>query len=207
MKIDRCKYYSSDKYGNMLFNISRCFNDMAMAKRLVNSINESEFDDNNIKISYTLYISKLYFGHLKEALKLLDIIYNNDDYKNNFCTQNVLKLMDEIKSEINFEDGSLNKKYLNIRHDAFHYKMVDNSAIKTFKQANERLYNNGFKDVTIGFKNNIYQYELACDVLTLTKYFNCDTIPKEIMTLYDKVMKIINLILSEICIKNQNNNE
>lgn len=84
MKLDRYRYYSSDKYGNMLFNISRCFNDMTMAKRLVNSINEGKFDDNGIKISYTLYISKLYFGHLKEALKLLNIIYNNDDYKKLF---------------------------------------------------------------------------------------------------------------------------
>lgn len=207
MKINRYKYYSNDKYGNMLFNISRCFNDMKMAKRLINSINESEFNNDGIKISYTLYISKLYFGHLKEALKLLDVIYNNDDYKNYFCTKNILKLIDEISNEINFEDGSLNKKYLNIRHDAFHYNMSDNSAIETYKQANKQLYNNGFKDVTIELKNNIYQYELACDVLTLTKYFNCDRIPKEIIILYDKVIEVINLILNEICIKKHNKNE
>lgn len=126
--------------------------------------------------------------------------------KNYFCTQDILKLMDEIIGEINFEDGSLNKKYLNIRHDAFHYNILDNLAIKTFKQANDQLYNNGFQDVTIEFKNNIYQYELACDVLTLTKYFNCDKIPKEIIILYDKVIGINSLILSEICIKKQNKN-
>lgn len=203
MKIDRYKYYSNDKYGNMLFNISRCFNDMIMAKRLVNSINESKFDDDSIKISYTLYISKLYFGHLKESLKLICTIYNDDDYKNYFCTSKIIILMDEISNEINFEDGSLNKKYLNIRHDAFHYNMIDNQAINTFKQANQQLYNNGFKDVTIEIENNLYKYELACDVLTLTKYFNCNAIPKEIMELYDKVTNIVRMILTETCDKMQ----
>ena len=202
MKIDRFKYYSNGKYGNMLFNISRCYNDMIMAKRLVNSIKESSFDSDSIKISYTLYISKLYFGHLKEALKLLDAIYNDNNYKKYFCTSKTLKLMDEISNEINFEDGSLNKKYLNIRHDAFHYNMLNRQAIKTFEQANKQLYDNGFKDIIIEFKKDIYDYELACDVLTLTKYFNCDKIPKEIMILYDKVIKIINTILTDICIKN-----
>jgi len=92
------------------------------------------------KISYTLYISKLYFDYLKESLKLICTIYNDYDYKNYFCTSKIIMLIDEISNEINFEDGSLNKKNLNIRHDAFYCNMIDNQAINPFKQANRQLY-------------------------------------------------------------------
>ena len=51
-------------------------------------------------------------------------------------------------------------------------------------------------------KNGYYNSELASDVLTLTKYFNCNEIPKEITILYDKVVKIIKLILTNVCNKN-----
>lgn len=203
MKINRCKYYKDDKYGNMLFNFTRCYNDMIMAKKLVNSVDESKFDNDSIKISYTLYISKLYFGHLKESLKLLEFICKKNDFKNYFCTSEIIKLLDDISNEIKFKDGSLNKKYLDIRHDAFHYNITDTQDINSFKCANQQLFDNGFEDVTIELKNGLYDYELASDVLTLTKYFNCNEIPKEITVLYDKVVKIIQLILTNICLKLQ----
>lgn len=202
MKIDRSKYYSADKYGNMLFNVTRCFNDLQMAKKLITTIEKGTYDTDNIKISYTLYISKLYFGHLKESLKLLDVIYENNDFRTFFCTPYIIKLLDDISIEIKFMNGSLNKKYLDIRHDAFHYDTTDKKNINAFIKANHQLCENGFEQIDIEMKNGYYNSELASDVLTLTKYFNCNEIPKEITILYDKVVKIIKLILTNVCNKN-----
>lgn len=205
MNIDRSKYYSNDKYGNMLFNITRCFNDMMMAKRLLNSIDSGKYESDNVKISYSLYISKFYFGHLKEALKLLNIIYTKKDYNSYFCNDEILELLKEIINEIEFTDDSLNKKYLDIRHDAFHYDTTDNRNIEAFKKANQKLHENNFKEIKIKIKNDEYEYELASDILTLTKYFNCDQIPKEITFLYNKVLKILKCILTNTCNKKSKN--
>jgi len=201
MNIDRSKYYSNDKYGNMLFNITRCFNDMMMAKRLLNSIDSGKYESDDVKISYSLYISKFYFGHLKEALKLLNIIYTKKDYNSYFCNDEILELLKKIINEIEFTDDSLNKKYLDIRHDAFHYDTTDNKNIEAFKKANQKLHENNFKEIKIKIKNDEYEYELASDILTLTKYFNCDQIPKDITCLYNKVLKILKCILTNTCNK------
>lgn len=198
MKIDRRKYYTGDKYGYMIFNITRCYNDMNMAERLVNSLDDGKYDSKSTKITYSLYIFKLYLSHLKEALKLLHKIYKSKDYLKYFCDEDVLKLMLDIIDEIEFKESSLNKKYLDIRHDVYHYDKINEDSINSYIKANKELIGNGLNIVTIEFNNGEYDYELASDVLTLTKYFNCNEIPKEITVLYDKVFKILKLILTNI---------
>ena len=69
---------------------------MSITKILV-KINKNEFNDNNIKMLYTIVM----------------II------KTTFV-ENILKFLDKILIEINFEDISLNKKYFNINRDVFH---------------------------------------------------------------------------------------
>lgn len=198
MDIERSKYYSNDKFGNMLFNITRCFNDMKIAKSLINSVNIGNFSSEEIKTSYSLYAAKLYFAHLKECLKLLNILYTKVDFNNYFCNDDIRQELKLIENELNVDDDSLNKKYLDIRNDVFHYAIIKGTDVSAFVEANNNLINNGFNKIHIESSNNSYQYELASDVLTLTKYFNCQVIPKEITLLYNKTLKILQKILTNI---------
>ncbi len=199
MNIDRSKYYSNDKFGNMLFNITRCFNDMKIAKSLINSVNIGNFPSEKIKISYSLYVAKLYFAHLKECLKLLDIIRTKADFNHYFCNDDIRQEFKSIENELNVDDDSLNKKYLDIRNDVFHYAIIKGKDVLAFVEANNNLIKNGFNKIYIESSNGLYQYELASDVLTLTKYFNCQEIPEEITLLYDKSLKILQKILTNVC--------
>ena len=85
MDIERSRYYSNDKFGNMLFNITRCFNDMKIAKSLINSVNIGNFPSEEIKTSYSLYVAKLYFAHLKECLKLYQVRCDSNKRNNRKC--------------------------------------------------------------------------------------------------------------------------
>lgn len=199
MDIERSKYYSNDKFGNMLFNITRCFNDMKIAKSLINSVNIGNFPSEEIKTSYSLYVAKLYFAHLKEGLKLLNILCTKVDFNNYFCNDDIRKEFNSIKNELNVDDESLNKKYLDIRNDVFHYAIIKGTDVSSFVEANNNLINNGFNKIHIESSNNLYQYELASDVLTLTKYFNCQVIPEEITLLYNNVLNILQKILTNVC--------
>ena len=76
MNIERSKYYSNDKFGNMLFNITRCFNDMKIAKSLINSVNIGNFPSEKIKISYSLYVAKLYVQ--KQILTIISVMMTLD---------------------------------------------------------------------------------------------------------------------------------
>lgn len=198
MDIERSKYYSNDKYGNMLFNITRCFNDMKIAKSLINSVIIGDFPSEGIKTSYSLYASKLYFAHLKECLKLLNDIYIKTDFNNYFCNDDIRCDFKSIEKELIVDNDSLNKQYLDIRNDVFHYAIIQGKDVLAFVEANNNLINNGFNKIHIELSDNLYQYELASDVLTLTKYFNCKEIPEEITILYNKTLKILQKILTNI---------
>ncbi len=199
MDIERSKYYSNDKFGNMLFNITRCFNDMKIAKSLINSVNIGNFPSEEIKTSYSLYAAKLYFAHLKECLKLLNVLYEKADFNNYFCNDDIRHEFKSIEKELRVDNDSLNKKYLDIRNDVFHYSIIKGTDVLAFVEANNKLINNGFNKIHIESSDNLYQYELASDVLTLTKYFNCQVIPEEITLLYNKALKILQKILTNIC--------
>lgn len=199
MDIERSKYYSNDKFGNMLFNITRCFNDMKIAKSLINSVNIGNFPSEEMKTSYSLYVAKLYFAHLKECLKLLTILYTKVDFNNYFCNNDIRQELKSIEKELNVDDDSLNKKYLDIRNDVFHYAIIKGTDVSAFVEANNNLIKNGFNRIHIETSNNLYQHELASDVLTLTKYFNCQVIPKEITLLYNKALQILQKILTNVC--------
>lgn len=198
MIFNRNYYYTKDKFGNMIFNLTRCHSDMKMARTLVNNLNKGSYDSDEIKISFSLYITKLYFGHLKESLKLLNFIYNNEDYYSYFVNKNVSERMKKIINELTFSENSINKKYLDIRHDAFHYLIVDKKDVDAYIDANEKLISAGLDVVSIITVQDKYNFEVASDVLTLTKYFNCKEIPQEISDLYNEVLKILQAVLSNV---------
>ena len=138
----------------------------------------------------------MHFGHLKEALKLLDKIYSENQYNNYFLTDEIRLRCKNIENELSFGDNSLNKKYLNIRHSAYHY---DRDDFSEYIKANLELYNRGATAVDIEYINQKYIREIGIDALTLTEYFNCNDgkIPKEIIDLYDEVLNIFKMILTE----------
>lgn len=195
MKLKRDEYYTDDKYGYFLFSVTRCYNDLSIIRLLLGNSDDIKVSDETLKLNYKLYIMKMYFSHLKEAMKLLNKIRADNGLYDHFCNDNIKKEFDKLKDELSFADDSVNKKYLNIRHDVFHYDKDDKTNIPDYIKSNKQLCENGM-NVVVNLVKNQYFSETACDVLTLTKYFGCKEIPSEVIELFNCVCNILQQILT-----------
>lgn len=198
----REKFYKPDYTGFAYYNISRLYNDLFINTQMFDSIYKGNKDTENSQLSNMLmYLFKNLVSNLKEGLKLLGTIkrspYYKELYDNWNTNEEVRKLFEELNDETlkpeEYPD-TVNAKYLSFRNDVFHY-CVQPKDFELYKKINKTLIDENI-DVGICLYDNKYHYEIGVDMPLAHDIFN-ETALQEVTVLKEKIMKLLNLILTE----------
>lgn len=199
-RIERSKYYTEDEEGFMIYLISRLYNDLQINTLLYNLIsnNKTGLTDNA-----EIYLLKILVSHLKEGLIILGFMKKKPEYEkilkkwshSNKIIDNIIQdISNELENPKEYSDTT-NAKFLNIRHEVFHYSIKKSKDYEYYKECQKEFIKKEYK-VCIEFdKYKKYKYEVGVDV-PLTKNVFIGESLDEINKLKNKVVVLLKEILT-----------